>query len=502
MLKGNSADSFSLMFVRVVTLLLGLLMTRVLSEHFSLQDYGTYSQIMLLITTISSMTMLGMMDGINFFFCKEKDEKKRNAYISTIFFLQYVVSTIVSLTVLLCAAPISKYFGNDSIKSLIAFAALLPVAQNTISLLQIMFIAIGRARKIAIRNLVVSVLKLVAITLACYVFNSIVIIFLCQAITDLLQIAYFVIVLNRNRCRINILKFDRNLIKEILAYCIPMAMFTVLKSLNRDSDKYIISFFTNTETLAIYTNASKLLPFDIIMTSFCTVLLPYITRYIANKRYDQCRTLYKAFLELSYIATTVLAVGAICVAPELMRFLYTDKYTAAGFSISVFTIYILVDVLSVMNVTLILSAAGKTRTILLATVATFITNVVLNIVLFFLLKETGPAVATLIVTAIQGVVILSLGAKELGSNIYKMIDFRYMFVFFVEVLAASLLATILRRIMINCQISYVIILFAIYALFVGGVIFLNKNRLLKNLKTINESKEETSSSFAGNIPRI
>ena len=75
-----------------------------------------------------------------------------------------------------------------------------------------------------------------------------------------------------------------SLVKEILIYCIPMAMFSVMKSLNRDSDKYVISFFTDTETLAVYTNASKILPFDIIMTSFVTVLMPYITRFVTEKK--------------------------------------------------------------------------------------------------------------------------------------------------------------------------------------------------------------------------
>ena len=250
-MKGTSGDSVFLIFVRMVTLVLGLVMTRVLSDHFSLHDYGTYSQVMLLITTVSSMTTLGMMDGINFFFCKEEDENKRNSYVSTIFFLQYAAGIVVSVTVLACSVPIAKYFGNESLKSLMIYAAVLPIVTNTISLLQVLFIAIGKAKQIALRNLIVSLLKLVAVTLACYVFDSVAVIFLCQVITDLLQVVYFTYTLRRNNCRINVLRFDKSLIKEILVYCIPMAMFAVIKSLNRESDKLVISFFTSTETMAV-----------------------------------------------------------------------------------------------------------------------------------------------------------------------------------------------------------------------------------------------------------
>ena len=465
-------------------------MTRVLSGHFSLQEYGTYSQVLLLSTTISSMTTLGLMDGINFFFCRENDEKKREAYLSTIFFLHYLISSVVSLTVLACTVPIVKYFKNTELKPLMIFAVVLPILTVSIALLQVVFIAIGKAKVIAIKNLLVSVIKLFALVLACYVFDNIAVILLSQVLMDVLQVVYFFVVLRNKNCKINILRFDKTLIKEILIYCIPMAMFAVIKSLNRDSDKFVISFFTDTETLAVYTNASKLLPFDIVMTSFCMVLLPYITRYIANKKYEKTQALYKSFLELSYIATTILAMGAVCVAPELMRFLYTEKYASYDFGVYVFIIYILVDVLSVLNITIILSAAGKTKTILFASLGTFFANIFLNIGSFFVFKEVGPALATLLVTLVQGIVILSLGAREIKTNILKLFDKKYLLFFLLQTAGCFLLVSLLRNFAVQKGLPYLVILFGGYGIFVGTLFLFNGKRLLKNLRTINKSKIE------------
>ena len=360
-LNGASGDSFFLVCVRMVTLVFSLLMTRILSGHFSVYEYGTYSQIILLSTTITTLTILGMTDGLNYFFCREKCEQKRDSYVATLFTLQVIVSIVAAIVVLACTIPISKYFDNSDIKGLIIFAAALPFLQNTISLLQIMFIAIRKAKLIAIRNLAVSILKLIAILLACYLFDNIVIVLICQVILELIQIVYFFIVLRKNNYRVNIRLFDRTLLGEILKYCIPMAVFTMVKSLNKDCDKLMIAAFTDTETLALYTNASKQLPFDTIMIAFCTVLIPYLTRYIADKNYDQAKRVYKAFLELSYISTNVLACAAICTAPEVIEFLYTAKYLSG---IGIFITYILVDIFAVMNLTLLLSAAGKTKTIM------------------------------------------------------------------------------------------------------------------------------------------
>lgn len=492
MLKGTAGDSFFLMFVRVITLVLGLVMTRMLSGHFSLQEYGTYSQIMLLTTTISSVTILGMMDGINFFFCKEKVVERRNAYVSTIFFLQYVASAITSLVVIVCAVPISNYFGNESLKSLMLFAAILPVLQNSISLLQIMFIAIGKAKAIAIRNLVVSVLKLIAIIFACNVFDSVIVVLFFQVATDIAQVLYFMIVLRKKDCKIQVFKFDKSLIKEILAYCVPMAMFAVIKSLNRDSDKFVISFFTDTETLAVYTNASKLLPFDIVMTSFCTVLLPYLTRYIANKNFVRAQVVYKSFLETSYITTIILAVGAICVAPEMMRFLYTEKYATQTFSVAVFIIYTLVDVFSVLNITLILSSAGKTKTIMFSSLGTFVLNIVLNIGLFGLLREIGPAIATLVVTLLQGIIILSFSAKEIKTSIFKLFDWKYLLRCIVIITVLGFGAIMLRSLLLDNNVHYIIVLIFVYGTFALLASALNFSRIKKNLSIINKTKVEQS----------
>lgn len=105
-----------------------------------------------------------------------------------------------------------------------------------------------------------------------------------------------------------------------------MAVFTLVNALNRDMDKYLISAVSDTQTLAIYANAAKVLPFDILLIAFMTVLLPHITRQIAAKRYGDAVETYRAYLEISYISTALLACGVLAAAPEAMRLLYSEKY--------------------------------------------------------------------------------------------------------------------------------------------------------------------------------
>ena len=484
-LNGAAGDSIFLVAVRFVTIFLGLVVTRIMSGHFSMHDYGTYSQINLLATTIASITILGMTDGLNYFFCKEKDQTRRDSFVSTIFSLQLILSLVASIVVLSCAVPVAKYFKNDDVKSLMVFAVLLPFFTNVIHLLQVLFVAVGKAKGIAIRNFVVAVMRIVAIAVACYVFDSIAVMLICTVILDVLQVLYFVIGLKNGGFWVNPFKLNPGLIREILAYCIPMAMFVMLNSLNRDFDKYVVSAFTDTETLAIYTNASKILPFDTVMTAFVTVLVPYITRYIAEKDFDATRKLYSSFLEIAYVSTGIMAIGAIAVAPDLMTLLYSEKYSSGLY---IFILYIVVDLLRVLGITLLLSAAGKTKTIMYVSIGTLAVKAVTSVGFFFLFGIIGPAVSTVVVTFINGIVLLYYGAKEIKTSIAKLFEWKYVLLFFGETIVGAALVLALRQVMVSAGITYFVRLVCCYGVFCIVMLVLNFKRFFKNIKYINSCK--------------
>ena len=84
-----SSDALMLMLIKLMTIALSFLVTRLLSQHLSTHDYGTYSQILLIGSTVSSLTILGMMDGVNYFYSGQADGEKREQYITLPVALSY-----------------------------------------------------------------------------------------------------------------------------------------------------------------------------------------------------------------------------------------------------------------------------------------------------------------------------------------------------------------------------------------------------------------------------
>jgi O-antigen/teichoic acid export membrane protein len=244
----------------------------------------------------------------------------------------------------------------------------------------------------------------------------------------------------------------------------------------------MIAQMTDTETLAMYANASKLLPFEIVTSSFSAVLLPKITRAIVAREHLDATKLYRTFLEISYISTTIMCCAALAASKQLMALLYTKKYLAG---LSVFRIYILVDILRFTNITMVLAAAGKTRKLMIFSAVSLVINAMLNIVLFRVFGMDGPAVATFITTLVLGICIMSVGAKELGTRIWHLFDGRFLLVFLVENVCLVFAMNKLQQKLDQMDVHYFLILIIICGIYGLTMVILNGKRLLRAMKAVN-----------------
>ncbi len=480
--SGTSTDAILLTFVKLITIALSFVVTRLLSQYLSVYDYGTYSQILLIVSTVTSVTILGMADGVNYFYCSEQNEQKRESYISTIYALQSLVSVLAGAIVMVLTKPICIYFDNPDVRRLLIFAACLPMLQNLLSMTQVLLVSVGKARLLAIRNLVVSLLRLAAVIVVVTVARDVAVVLATTLALDIAQVALFAVILRKNQCPIRFKSVDFRLFRTIFRYCAPMAVFTAVNTLNRDCDKYLIGLLTDTETLALYSNASKVLPFDIVASSFCTVLLPQITRFIADRRKADAVKLYRTFLEITYISTAILCCAVLAASPQVMELLYSEKYLAA---LPVFCVYVLVDLLRFTNITLILSAAGKTKKLMLYGIGALGLNAALNVALYWLFGTIGPAVATLLTTLLLGLCLLSSGARELEGKLSDFFDVKFLLRFMAENAVLTVLLYLAQRYLAALGLPYLLILALICGGYAAVMGIVHRKRFLRALKQVN-----------------
>ena len=90
-LKGASYDSIFLAISKALTMVFGIVLSKILSVGLSLEAYGTYSQANLIVSIATSMILLGLGDAVNYYYNKRDkniDASLQARIVNTVFFIE------------------------------------------------------------------------------------------------------------------------------------------------------------------------------------------------------------------------------------------------------------------------------------------------------------------------------------------------------------------------------------------------------------------------------
>lgn len=481
--KGASVDAILLAVIRLLTMLLGIFSTMLLSKSLSLQVYGTYSQANLIISIGTSFSILGLTDGTNFFFNKAKDEVEGRENLNTIFAIQIAVGGLLGFVILIFHEWIIQYFQNEKLTGIFIYIAFRPLLNNLLAMLQNLQVSIGRTKIIAVRNIAVSIVKLLAIYLAIRIFNDIKTIFLCLLFLDAITVVYFWNSFGKEKYPIEILKVNKKRVSGILKFCIPMGVFVLTNSLSRDIDKACIGRLGGTEELAIYTNCSTILPVDIISAAFLTVVIPIMTRYISLGDYKKGSDLFSYYIQIGYLTTATFSVAIAALSKEVILFLYGEAYLKGEY---VFLLYMIVSILRFANLSLVLSANGETQRLMIISVVGLLFNVFMNIALYYLMGFVGPAIATVVITAATTFILLKRSTDILHTNMGRIFDFKKLVLYIAELLVVVPVFRTLANYMESMSVPTIGIIILAGGGICGTIFIMNIKSIVDLMKKINQ----------------
>lgn len=486
--QGVSWDSMFLTIVKVLTTLTSIAITKILSVGLSLSEYGTYSQAMLIISVGTSVLLLGLADALNYFYndkSSANSEKNRISYVNTVFTIE-IIAGICFVVILFCIKnKIVSYFSNNALAILIGLISIKPMLENILYFYQLLFISSGKAKIIAIRNLVIAFVKLVAIYFTVALSHDIQIIFVVLLGLDFAQLVFFKIYFAKDGFWVVPFKVQRHNFAPIIKYGIPMGIFGVTNVLTRDIDKLVIGKMANTETLAVYTNCSKVLPFDLLSISFATVLIPFIMTYVSAKKKENAISLFRSYIKIGYYSVWVLGVAVLIVTDQAIEFLYSSEYIAGKY---IFVLYVFDSMLRFASMHLILTASKQTKTLMVYSIISLLMNTVLNIVMFYTIGIIGPAVATLICAVIYMVLVLRKSIQVLDARWRDVFDYSDLVRFISILVVVGVAFNFANEVMIRSGFQRYIAMLITMGGFAGVNLFLNMKQLKAVLKEINQLK--------------
>ena len=482
-LKGNSGNSVLLAVVKAFTTVSGILSTMIMSHALSLEMYGTFSQTNLIVTTATNLTALGLVDAVNYFYNRSNDEKIQKIYINTIMGFQTITGIIAGLLIIVLSDNLVEYFNNPLLLSFFWLIAFRPLFANLNVSLQYLQVSIGKAKSVAIRNAFFAVLRLVVYAIAALILQDITIVLIAFLAFEIIITIFFGYTFVKEKFIIKPYEIKWSKTKEILGYSIPMGIYVLTNSLCRDIDKMLIGGWYSTDKYAIYANCATLLPFDIVSASFLTILIPILTRYFGEKDYVHGRILFKNYLKIGYYTAFTFTIASMILSKEMILILYGEKYLTGQ---SIFILYTIVDMVKFANMSIVLSASGKTKTLMWCSLASLVANAGCNILFYHIFGFIGPAIATVFITVILTAVLAGMSAKALETSIWTLVDWKEFIMFISELSIVGVFCYIVKKWMENIKMNSIIILVLLGGIYVGGILLLNKKKIFVTMKEIND----------------
>lgn len=487
MIQKASHNSIFLAGARLFSTVSSILITMILAKTLDLSANGTYSQCVTIISVGLSIISLGLMEGSNYFFANANSKQERQEYISAILFLVYFSGLVLAVMLIIFRAALGQYFSNPILSNLMWLIALRPMLSSLINVLNVLYIASGRAKNVVIRNAAISLIHL-AIVLFTALTTKDVRMILClylvaEIVTDGLMLWSFGAGEYSVRLRLpNIMT-----VKKILRYCLPMAAYIAMNSLLRDTDKLIIGRFESTEMQAIYSNCAKILPLDIISAAFYTILVPKITRRIAAEQYEGARKLFSDYLKVGLLSTATFAIAVSLCADQAICLLYSEEYLRGK---TVFLLYNTVELLKFANVTIVISAIGKTKTLMMISAVALALNLGISLILYQCMGFIGPAVGTVIITAVTIGVLFIFSAKILRTRPARLLDIKFLCLYAIKSIVAVILCLTIKHLLLKVDTHPYLILFTVCGLFCLFMLFANFQQIKGALSQIDRNSED------------
>lgn len=477
-----------LSFSSVLSLLFNLISAKILSTGLTLNEYGTYSAANLVLTTGTSIILCGLVDALNYYFNnKEKniDESLKAKIVNTVFFIELTLGLILAAVIVIGQNLIADYFSNPGVKVLLYVVSIIPMFQNFIHFMRVLCVATGKAKRMSVYNLSLTVARIIAVYLAVQVLENILWIYVAILVMDLINILFYNLDLRKANVKINPFKISFKHIKPILAYGLPMGIYAITSSFTRDIDKLIIGRLGGPEELAIYTNCSKVLPIDFFVTSFALVLIPYIYRRVSEGRHEESIDLFSSYMKVGYYSVWTLGTMVLVAPASIISFLYSEEYVAG---LGVFVLYIFDNMLRFASVHLILTAAGKSKNVMFYSILSLALNFVLNIAFYYMFGMIGPAIATLIVAFIYMFLILRDTTKTIDAKWTEVFDFKDVAVFAVSIGIIWFITFMLNKYLNSLGLHIYFSMFISMAVFGLSVLGLHFGKISRVLKKINSFK--------------
>lgn len=420
-MKNIGKKSLVLSICNITTVVITMIISMFIARYRTLEENGTYSQILLIINTVISFAVLGIPNSITYFLGKATNRLDKNRYVRTYYTAMFLICAIVGVVLYALAPCIAEYYENESLMKLRYVFLVLPLFLQFTSTISDVLISFEKVWLLMGYRIIYSISLLginILMVILKWDFLKYMFIYLCTLFV--LTIIVYIIVNTKLGVK-KIIYIDFHLLSEILKFAIPMGIATVVGTLSIEFDKLFISAKFSTEVLGMYNYMAKELPIVVITSSVTSILLPTIAGMMGKGKKDDALELWKQSTIITFSITAFFVCGVFTYAPQVIKILYSAKYLSG---ITIFRIYTLSLLLRFTYFGLFFNCTGNSKKAMKYSIYGLCLNICLNFVFYYFFGIIGPAIATVVSLYIATFLQLKGTSKLLNRRIGEMLPWR------------------------------------------------------------------------------
>lgn len=395
------------------------------------EDFGLLSFALVTYLTVTKLSELGLSDSVFYFFGKYSTARRSYALMiaRTLFFL-----AIAGGILLLIIGAVTDANGYSVLELFVPLTLLALIELPTLPI-QNALLAIDRTRQAAIVNILFSLVFLVVVTTPAFGGQSIQVITYCLVGYGLFRLVISGFLFQRHFAPDSEV-LPQGLMREVLAYSIPLSIAQIMWKINEFVDKYVVMFFLPVVVFAEYTVGSWEIPMvPTIAFTVASVMMPRLVSLHMRQDTESLLELWNESIKKVSLIVLPLMVLLVTIAHDLIVLLFSEDYSNAAW---VFMVYSLVLFHRVGAYAAVLKAVNQTHVVTRWSVYTVLLNLCLSVPLVLWLGMIGAAIATLVAVAVTWIYVL----HKIGHVLQVPFKRVFPFAFYIRVLVSAFAAAI------------------------------------------------------------
>ena len=321
------SHAISLGTFNIITMVLGLISTVIIARHFSTEEFGIYTFVLVLVNFLSQISTFGLELSVSRFIAGTNDELNKVQIFGTAFIVRLCAIFLASLLAWYGSPLLRMLFGQSLLPNIIAYVPLLFAVESLRSLLKATLQGSLLFPRMGITDVIAGLLNLFLLIVVYLMRGDITLLILGRVFSSFVSciFAFFSIPIRKK------ISFHIPAFKELMRFGFPLQLNDILGFIYNRIDTLAVAAFLGPADIAIYEVARKIPDYlRNLYDPFKAVYYPYISKRYALDGSSRASKFTNDAVRFVSFVTLFGVVIATLFGREILQLIFTDKYSSSA----------------------------------------------------------------------------------------------------------------------------------------------------------------------------